>query len=99
MIQIVWEFIVKAEATPQFQRTYGPDGDWARLFRQYPGYRGTSLLRDAANPRRFLTIDHWETQQHVFQMRDGSTSEYSRLAVLLADLTESERELGVFEST
>ena len=29
MIAIVWEFIVKEEAVPAFQRAYGPDGEWA----------------------------------------------------------------------
>jgi len=34
MIAIVWEFIVKEEAVSAFQRAYGPDGEWAALFRQ-----------------------------------------------------------------
>ena len=86
MIAIVWEFIVKDEAVSAFQLAYGPDGDWAALFRQHPGYEGTTLLQDATARGRFLTIDRWESE------------EYSRLDAMFGELTVSERKLGVFVS-
>jgi heme-degrading monooxygenase HmoA len=96
MIAIVWEFIVKEEAVPEFQRTYGPDGDWAVLFRQYPGYAGTTLLQDAESRTRFLTIDRWESEALFNRMLDESRQEYSRLDSAFSELTVSERKLGVF---
>jgi len=98
MIAIVWEFVVKPEAIPTFQRVYGPSGDWAALFRQYPGYEGTTLLQDSVTQTRFLTIDHWRDSALFSQMRQSTQQEYSRLDSICGELTESERELGVFNA-
>jgi heme-degrading monooxygenase HmoA len=98
MIQIVWEFIVKEAAVDRFLRAYGPDGAWSRLFQEYPGFLGTTLLRDEENPRRFLTIDVWETGSHRKRMLTHAKAQYSDLDEVLADLTESEDEIGIFET-
>ncbi len=98
MIQIVWEFIVKESAVGRFLRAYGPNGAWSRLFREYPGFLGTTLLRDEENPRRFLTIDLWETGSHRKRMLTQAKAQYSELDDVLADLTESEEEIGIFDT-
>jgi heme-degrading monooxygenase HmoA len=98
MIAIVWEFIVEDEAVPEFQRAYGPDGDWAVLFRKHPGYEGTSLLQDVGARGRFLTIDRWETEAQFDQMHETSQREYSRLDAMFEKLTVSERKVGVFRA-
>ena len=96
MIQVVWEFVVKPQVVAEFEQAYGPGGDWARLFSRYPGFRGTALLRDVATPRRYLTIDSWETQRDRDEMLARAEAEYSRLDVSCADWTESEAEVGIF---
>ena len=45
----------------EFERVYGPDGDWAQFFRTGRGYIGTELLHDVEEPERFLVIDRWES--------------------------------------
>ena len=97
MVQVVWEFIVRHEAVPEFERAYGGDGPWVELFKAFPGYHGTLLLRDLANPSRFLTIDMWETVEHRAAMLAASRERYHNLDERYSDLTESETELGVFE--
>ncbi|HEX9166100.1 MAG TPA: antibiotic biosynthesis monooxygenase [Gemmatimonadales bacterium] len=99
MIAIVWEFLVKDEAESAFQRAYGPDGDWAALFRGHPGYGGTSLLQDKTVRGRFLTIDHWESESLFRRMHEASQQEYARLDALFEALTVSERKIGVFETS
>ncbi len=96
MIAIVWEFVVKPESIPTFLQVYGPNGDWATLFRQYAGYEGTTLLQDSVANTRFLTIDAWKDVALFNQMRQSSQKEYSRLDSMCRALTVSERELGVF---
>jgi heme-degrading monooxygenase HmoA len=96
MIHIVWEFVVKDGAAEAFAEGYGPGGDWAQLFARHAGYRGTSLWRDEAQPRRFMTVDRWDTLDHFHRMKTESAADYARLDSRFADLTESERELGVF---
>ena len=62
MIHIVWDFLVRADRLPEFERYYsGVDGPWAQLFRKSPGFRGTVLLHDTQEQRHFLTIDSWDT--------------------------------------
>jgi heme-degrading monooxygenase HmoA len=96
MIQVVWEFIVKESAVRKFMRAYGPGGAWDRLFRGHPGFLGTALLRDAENPRRFLTIDSWETGAQRSHMMSHTREEYVNLDELLDDLTEDQDEIGTF---
>ena len=36
---------------------YGPEGDWARLFRTAPGFLGTTLLKGEGPPPEYLTLD------------------------------------------
>jgi heme-degrading monooxygenase HmoA len=96
MIRVIWEFVVKADAIGQFEQAYGPGGAWARLFKAHPGFRGTTLLRDNENPRRYFTIDHWETAAHRRRMMATAKARYSDLDQAFADLTESEDEIGTF---
>jgi hypothetical protein len=96
MIQVVWEFVVRADAVEAFERAYGPDGDWARLFAAHDGFRGTVLLRDLSRPRRYLTVDSWDTVEQRAGMLASARAEYERLDGECSALTESERELGAF---
>jgi hypothetical protein len=49
----LWEFEVKPGSEELFERTYGPDGQWAELFRRDARYLGTRLLWDV-DAERFL---------------------------------------------
>jgi hypothetical protein len=96
MVEIIWEFVVKEEARGQFELTYGPGGAWSKLFARCPGFRGTTLLRDTKNPRRYLTVDFWETEAQREQVLTERKAEYSNLDAAFADWTESRTEVGVF---
>jgi heme-degrading monooxygenase HmoA len=96
MVEIVWEFVVKEEARGQFELAYGPGGAWSKLFAQCPGFRGTTLLRDTKNPRRYLTIEFWDTVAQREQMLAERKAEYSSLDAAFADWTESKTEVGIF---
>jgi len=96
MIEIVCEFVVKEEAQGQFELAYGPGGAWSKLFAQSPGFRGTTLLRDTKNPRRYLTIDLWDTEAQREQVLAERKAEYSSLDAAFGDWTESMTEVGVF---
>jgi heme-degrading monooxygenase HmoA len=96
MIEIVWEFVLKEEARGQFELAYGPGGAWSKLFAPCPGFRGTTLLRDTRNPRRYLTIDLWDTLAQREQVLAEHKAEYSSLDAAFADWAESRTEVGVF---
>lgn len=98
MIKIVWEFVVNEEARGQFELAYGPGGPWSKLFARCPGFRGTTLLRDMKNPRRYLTIDLWDTLAQREQMLAEHKAEYSKLNAAFTDWTESKSEVGIFRA-
>jgi hypothetical protein len=54
------------------------------------------VLRDTKNPRRYLTIDLWETEAQREQALAESKAEYSNLEAAIGDWTESKTEVGTF---
>jgi heme-degrading monooxygenase HmoA len=92
----LWEFTVDPARRAEFEKHYGPDGDWARLFRRAVGYLGSELLRDRAEPARFLTIDRWETREAFLAFRRDYGAEYERLDRELEGLANREAPLGEF---
>lgn len=93
---IVWEFRPKPGKEREFETAYGPAGDWVRLFRSGPGYLGTELLRALRDPRRYLTVDRWESREVYDSFRATRAADYDALDRRFEGLTESETELGSF---
>jgi heme-degrading monooxygenase HmoA len=93
----VWEFQVAAGLQPEFERHYGTDGTWVDLFRQHPGFLGSSLLQDRANPLRYVTIDRWRNKEAFQDFRAQFAAQYEALDALCERLTVKERSLGRLE--
>ena len=98
MIQIVWEFRVAAGRERDFEERYSSSGDWARLFARSDGYLGTTLMKDAAQPGRYLVIDAWRDAAAFAAFKQAHGTEYAALDKECEDLTESEVPVGTFES-
>ena len=99
MVQFVWEFIARADKIDDFERHYAAAGPWGDIFRKSAGYLSTRLLRDAENPRRYLTIDRWDSVASYRAMREKFVKEHDALDRTCEAFTESERRIGVFEET
>ena len=80
----------------RFELVYGPAGPWSKLFSRCPGFRGTTILRDTRNPRRFLTIDLWDNEVQMEQALVEYKIEYSDMMDTFGEWTESMTEVGVF---
>jgi len=93
----LWEFIVEPDHIHEFEQHYGPEGSWAQLFRQAPGYIQTILLHDAADPRRFITIDRWESAEAYRLFRATLSRQYAELDARCERLTASETSIGSFD--
>ena len=63
MFVTLWEFEVKPGCAPAFEKAYGPQGDWVRLFRSDPHYRWTRLLQDTSRPGTYCTTDFWDSPE------------------------------------
>ena len=46
MFLALWEYEVKPGSEERFEKVYGPEGDWARLFQKDSHYHQTRLVRD-----------------------------------------------------
>ena len=92
----LWAFLVEPERLEEFQRHYGPGGSWVELFRQAPGYLETLLLEDAGEPRRFITIDRWESAEAYQSFRARFAREYAELDARCQHLTTQETSLGQY---
>jgi hypothetical protein len=63
MFVALWEFEVKPGREETFEKVYGPDGDWAMLFRSDPHYRETRLVEDSFRRGVYLTMDLWQSRE------------------------------------
>jgi heme-degrading monooxygenase HmoA len=94
----LWEFEVKSGSEELFERTYGPDGQWAELFRRDAGYLGTRLLRDVGAARVYVTMDTWESREAYEEFREKLAAEYEELDRKCEGMTVREKSLGAQET-
>ncbi|PYO68384.1 MAG: hypothetical protein DMD69_07085 [Gemmatimonadetes bacterium] len=98
MFVVVWMFEAKAGAEEDFIRTYGPEGEWAKLFRRSAGYVDSALARDIGIARRFVTIDRWASRAAFDEFKASAKADYDALDARCQHLTRSERLIGHFET-
>jgi heme-degrading monooxygenase HmoA len=98
MWQIVWEFRVATESREEFERIYGSEGEWAKLFRRSEHFRGTALLRDPVVAGRYLTIDAWSNAEAFDRFKTEFAADYKALDARCEPLTEYEMKIGGFYS-
>jgi heme-degrading monooxygenase HmoA len=92
-----WEFTAAPGKAAEFRHIYGAEGAWVKLFRRADGYLRSELLQDKADPQRFITVDHWESEEAWRAFRDKFRHEYEDLDVLCEQVTVKEREIGRFQ--
>src|SRR5690242_14155467 len=87
---VVWEFRAAASERRKFEVAYGPDGVWARFFKNAPEYLGTELLRDVSQPGRYLTVDSWTSREAYERFKRKNASEYLTIDAKCEALTDEE---------
>jgi len=92
----IWEFRVRPRMKKRFLAAYGPEGEWAKLFRQDKRYIGTQLIQDLKARRTYMTVDFWTSQAAYENFRRRHASEYEAIDARCESLTESEREVGSY---
>ena len=95
MYRIVWEYDAQPEQREQFEQVYGPDGLWAKFFRNSSDYVGTELFRSVSNPLRFVTLDSWRSRASYESFRKSYAAEYAQLDEWCRRIVAHERTLGV----
>lgn len=93
---VIWEFHVCRGMERRFEKVYGSNGDWARLFQQDESYIATELVRELKADRTYLSLDFWISQEAYDAFRREHRAKYKSLDRKCEELTESEREIGRF---
>jgi len=96
MFVVVWQFEIAEEKIPAFEASYGPEGNWAQLFRSSPDYLGTELLRDAHITGSYLTIDRWASDEAFRSFRKDHDAAYEELDRSCDALTSRETRIGAY---
>ena len=96
MIALVFRY--EARDADEFERAYGPEGEWARFFMQADGFVGTELLRDLDEPGRYLVIDRWETADAYNLFLAERRDEYLRRSDEARALYVQELRFGTLEN-
>jgi heme-degrading monooxygenase HmoA len=97
VIRVVWEFRARKGKEAEFEGRYGAAGSWARLFARSEGYAGTTLMRDAREPGRYLVTDLWRDAESLAALKHAHGAAYAALDEECKTLTEAELEVGTFE--
>jgi heme-degrading monooxygenase HmoA len=97
MFVALWEYEVKPGDEERFEKAYGPDGDWVRLFRSDLHYNETRLVRDLLRSGVYLTMDFWESRGAYEKFMAGHRTEYEAIDKASRGLTINERRIGWFE--
>lgn len=93
----IWEYAVKENYRAEFEKIYGPEGDWVKLFRKAEGYIATDLHQDMSNPDRFITVDFWKTKEDRDKFRALFSEEFNTIDDRGENFTEDEKSLGEFD--
>ena len=92
----VWRFRPLSNRVAAFEEAYGPEGDWARLFRSADGFLGTTLLK-GGEPAEYLTLDRWVSAQAYEAFRRTRHEEFVALDRRCEALTALEQEIGSYQ--
>ena len=98
MYVVLWRFRPSMGRESEFERAYGPSGEWTRLFQHGEGYLGSELLQRSDDPREYLVLDRWASRAVYEVFRARFSSEYRKLDSRLEKLTEVEVSMGAFET-
>jgi heme-degrading monooxygenase HmoA len=92
----LWEFEVKPGSEEKFEKVYGAEGAWAKLFLRDSQYRGTRMVKDVERERVYLTLDFWETREAYEEFKNENAAEYERIDRECEALTVREIKLDEF---
>jgi heme-degrading monooxygenase HmoA len=96
LIALVFRYDVRDPEA--FEEVYGPNGEWARFFRQGMGFIGTELLRDVDELDRYIVIDRWESPDAYNAFLTEHQDEYLRRSDESSLYYLQELRLGTFEN-
>ncbi len=96
MYIIIWKFTVKEGSEKDFEKAYGPSGEWAMFFKNGQGYLGTELLTDIQDSGQYISVDRWASKEAYDQFRKQRLDEYKAIDERMEPLMEFESHIGSY---
>lgn len=94
----IWEFQAQPGKEDEFERIYGPDGEWVDLFRKSEYFLRTDLYRDIETDGRYVTVDYFASQPGFQAFLREFREEYDALDRRCEAVCASEKRMGSFSS-
>jgi hypothetical protein len=79
MYVVIWRFRPLTGREHEFERAYGPSGEWTRLFQHGEGYLGTELLQSSDDRSSGASQGARAPQQGLVRRHEGQGSSPSEL--------------------
>jgi hypothetical protein len=92
----ICEFHARAGLEDEFERIYGPEGEWVQLFRQSRAFLRTELNRDLELKGRYLTVDYFVSEAAYLEFVQEFCAEYDALERRSEAVRASENAIGSF---
>jgi len=75
----ICEFQARPGLEEEFERIYGPGGDWVRLFKKSQSFLRTELNCDLDTKGRYITVDYFVSQPAFDEFLKQFRAEYDAL--------------------
>ncbi len=92
----IWQYKIKSNKKNEFEKLYGPDGDWVKLFQKFSSYIKTELIKDLHNNDCYLTLDYWKSKEAYYRFKENAKEEFSEIDKKGEKLTLEEKHMGEF---
>jgi quinol monooxygenase YgiN len=92
----IWEFQARPGMENEFERIYGPEGDWVRLFRKSKAFLRTDVYRDVETKGHYVTIDYFSSREGFQGLLKEFREAYDALDRLGETICASESRIGNF---
>lgn len=96
--EIVRAFTVVPSQIKIFESTYGPEGPWARLYRNVRDYLGTRLIADLGRSGDYIAIDEWTSHKAFLDFQADHRDAFAALDAACSPLLQDMRFIGAFRA-
>ena len=94
----IFEFRARPGREKEFENIYGPEGDWAQLFRHSQAFIRTELHCDMETKGRYVTLDYFTSLAEFEKFLTKHRTEYDALDRRCEAVRASENSIGSFVS-
>lgn len=92
----IWELQAKPGSEEEFEKVFGPGGEWEVLFKKSRAFLHTDIFRDLETNGRYVIVDHFSSQSGFQEFLKEFRGEYDALDKKCEGLCASDTRLGSF---